>query len=85
MFQAIINDPFMMNSVILVFANKQDMVCPVGIFRNLYILLKEKLQFSTEAIRTLSSNSIDNFFSNFLFNLVSCANVEGGTEPNGGM
>ncbi|URE01652.1 ADP-ribosylation factor [Musa troglodytarum] len=26
-FQAIINDPFMLNSVILVFANKQDMRC----------------------------------------------------------
>ena len=27
LFQAIINDPFMLNSVLLVFANKQDMVC----------------------------------------------------------
>lgn len=27
LFQAIIRDPFMLNSVILVFANKQDMVC----------------------------------------------------------
>lgn len=28
-FQAIISDPFMLSSVILVFANKQDMVCLV--------------------------------------------------------
>ena len=30
--QTIINDPFMLNSVILVFANKQDMVCLCYLF-----------------------------------------------------
>lgn len=31
-FQAIINDPFMLNSAILVFANKQDLVCSISSF-----------------------------------------------------
>lgn len=41
-FQAIIKDPFMLNSVILVFANKQDMVCIISnllLFMEIYARL----------------------------------------------